>query len=423
MTEKLLHFIWQFQYFNKQQLFTESGEPLQVLKQGYCNTNQGPDFLEASVKIGNITLVGNIELHIHASDWYRHQHAKDTNYANIILHVVWHNDRPVMDTNERALPTLALQSRVAKLMLQRYEQLMGSSSVILCKNFQPALSEIAWLSWKERLVAERLEAKSKYVLQLYRESNHHWEETFWWLLAGNFGMKVNTPFFETMAKTISINILAKHKSQIHQLEAILLGQANLLAGEFEESYPQLLQREYRLYQQKYKLVALNAKPAFLRMRPAAFPTVRLAQLAMLVKESSHLFSKIKSMQQLHEVKQLLNVTANDYWHYHYRFDELTDCKPKNIGSQMVGNILINTIVPVLFAYGLYNKEEQYKEKAIHWLTGLAAEQNTITGIWKDVGIENKNAFDSQSLIQLTNNYCRQKKCLECAVGNKLLKTG
>jgi Protein of unknown function (DUF2851) len=421
MTEKLLQFIWQFQHYNKNELHTEDGEPLQIVKPGILNHNQGADFLQASIKIGNIILAGNIELHINTTDWNKHKHSSDANYSNIILHVVWQHDGNIKVTNSNSLPTLVLQNRVAKVLLQRYQQLMDEPNTIACQPFLPALSSMGWLAWKERLAAERLEQKSKKVLELYQQSNHHWEEVFWWMLAANFGIKVNAAYFLQLAQSISVNIIAKHKNQIHQLEALLLGQANLLQGSFEEDYPKLLQKEYQFLQKKYSLQTLSLQPAFLRMRPAAFPTVRLVLLAMLVKNSSHLFSKVKALQQLAEVKQLLNVTANDYWHYHYRFDEITVYKPKNLGETMIDNIIINTIIPVLFAYGLYSKEEEHKDKAIRWLQELAPEQNNITKSWKTKTISNDNALDSQALIQLTNCYCKEKLCLKCAVGNKIVK--
>lgn len=418
--EKLLHFIWQFQYFNKAELQTEAGEFLQILKQGNYNLNQGPDFSNGSVKIDNIILAGNIELHINASDWYKHHHTKDSNYSNVILHVVWNNDKPVIIAGKQ-IPTLVLQGRVTKTLLQRYEILLNETTSIPCTSFLPALSEIGWMAWKERLAAERLELKSQHVLALYEESNHHWEEVFWWIIARNFGIKVNANCFESIAKTISINILAKHKNQIHQIEALLLGQANLLNENFEDDYPKMLQKEYNFYQHKYNIAKLIQSPFFLRMRPATFPTVRLAQLAMLIHKSSHLFSIIKEIKELKEVKLLLNITANDYWHYHYQFDVATNYKPKNLGKQMIDNIIINTIIPVLFAYGLYNKEQQYKDKAIAWLQQITAEENKITKKWKAVNISNNNAFDSQSLIHLTKEYCIKNNCLQCAIGNKILK--
>jgi hypothetical protein len=417
MNEKLLQFIWKFQYFNKQHLQSDEGETLVILNSGTFNLNQGPDFLNASIKINNTTWVGNIELHVKASDWNRHQHSSDPNYKNVILHVVWENDLSIQQSS-----TLSLKDRIPKVLLERYEQLMQGSLKQACKGFLPALSQISWLSWKERLVAERLERNSKKVLLYLEQSKQHWEEVLWWMLAANFGIKVNSEAFEVMARSISVNILAKHKNQVNQLEALLLGQANLLNGEFEEDYPKLLQREYRFLKKKYDLQSNTVLPHFLRMRPANFPTIRLAQLAMLVNQSSHLFSKIKELKTVKEVKELLNVTANDYWHYHYNFDELTDFKPKHLGSQMADNIIINTIAPVLFAYGMFTKQEQYKEKALHWLQQLSAEQNAITKLWAAAEVANHSAFDSQSLIELTNNYCNYQRCLDCAVGNKVLQT-
>jgi len=421
MTEKLLHFIWQFQYFNKTNLITQEGEELVILNQGTLNTNQGPDFLLASVKMNNITFVGNIELHINASDWYKHKHSNDENYNNVILHVVWNYDKPLVVKN-KIIPTLELKTLVAKLLLQRYKSLMEFTTKIPCQTFLPALTSIGWMSWKERLAAERLENKATEILQLFQESKQHWEETFWWLLAANFGIKINQQVFKEIAQTIPVHILAKHKNQMQQLEALLLGQANFLNEKPTDEYTTLLQKEFQFLQHKYKLKKVNVKVLFLRMRPASFPTIRLAQLAMLIHNSSHLFSKIKELKTVEEVKLLFDITANDYWHYHYKLGEKTDYAPKHLGSQMVDNILINTIVPTLFAYGWYNKEESYKTKAIQWLQKISAEKNTIIKYWQTAEIAIQSAFDTQALLQLDKNYCKQLKCLECAVGNKILKT-
>jgi hypothetical protein len=256
---------------------------------------------------------------------------------------------------------------------------------------------------------------------LLEQANNHWEEVFWWMLAKNFGMKVNADAFEQMAKNIGINVLAKHKYQQNQLEAILFGQSLLLRGDFKEDYPKLLQREYKLLSVKYGLKQISKAPDFLRMRPANFPTVRLAQLAALVYTSTHLFSRILEIETVNRLYELLDVTANDYWHYHYTFDEPTSYKPKNIGKTMTGNIIINTVVPVLFAYGSYHKNQQVKDKAVHFLSGIAAESNTITRQWQQRNVSNKTALESQALIELKNNYCNEKLCLNCAIGNKLLK--
>jgi len=314
MTERLLQFIWQFQYFNALALTDVDGEPLAILHPGTLNTNQGPDFSEAKVKVGNTLLVGNVELHLKTSDWDSHQHTTDSNYNSIILHVVWQHDK--QPENAPACAVLVLQDRVSTLLLQQYEALMQADSFVPCAQHLPALSDVAWLSWKERLAAERLERKAAEIIHRLQQTKQHWEEVFWWMLARNFGIKVNADLFEQVAQSISINILAKHKNQIHQLEALLLGQANLLNSKMEEAYPTMLQKEYQFLKQKYQLVQPKKSPDFLRMRPANFPTVRLAQLAMLVNQSSHLFSTIKSTATVKEIQQLFDVTANDYWHYH-----------------------------------------------------------------------------------------------------------
>ena len=418
MTERLLQYIWQFQYFNKTSLQTVEGETVEIVYQGSYNTNQGPDFFEAKLKIGNTLLIGNVELHCKTSEWNTHKHSADKNYANVIAHIVWENDCTLPNN----LPTIILQDRVSKILLEKYQKLLNTSSFIPCENSISTVPEITWLSWKERLLIERLEQKSTIVNEYLSKNNYHWEETFWWMIAKNFGIKVNSEAFEKIAQSIPITVLAKHKNQLHQIEALLFGQAGLLDKDFEEDYPILLRKEYQFYKSKYNLQSTNANLFFLRMRPANFPTVRLAQLAMLIVHSVHLFSKIKEIEEVENVKKLLNVTANDYWHYHYNFDELSAYKIKNVGVQMINNLIINTVIPILFAYGHYTKEHNFKDKALRWLTQLTAEKNSRINGFLALQITIKNAFDSQALLQLKNEYCSKKRCLECAVGNKLLKT-
>jgi Protein of unknown function (DUF2851) len=256
---------------------------------------------------------------------------------------------------------------------------------------------------------------------LLQKNNNHWEEVFWQILAKNFGIKINTEAFESMAASIPINILAKHKNQLQPLEAMMMGQCGLLEGDFTEDYPIMLQKEYRFLQKKYNLVKTHIPVHFLRMRPANFPTIRLAQLAALVFESNHLFSKIKEAEDVKAVEKMFDITANDYWHYHYSFEELTGFKKKNVGKQMIQNIIVNTILPVLYAYGWYNNNEDYKNKALKWAEQLLPEKNNITTGFEKLGLVNKSAYDSQALIQLKNKYCNEKRCLQCAVGNKILK--
>ncbi|MGI8635179.1 MAG: DUF2851 family protein [Segetibacter sp.] len=421
MNERLLQFIWQFQYFSRNGLQVEQGDKLTVIFPGTHNTHQGPDFLEAKVVIGKTTWVGNIEIHVNSTDWVRHRHTADKNYSNIILHVVWHHDADITNANGIVLPTLTLQNLVSNLLLERFKELMSQKAFVPCESFLPVFEEMKWTAWKGRMAIERLQRKSAIVLDHLKDANNHWEEVFWWMLARNFGMKVNADVFETIAKSLHLNIIGRHKNQIHQMEAFLLGQAGLLEDDFAEEYPKLLKREYLFYRNKYQLKQVSVKPFFLRMRPANFPTIRLAQLAMLINQSSHLFSKVRETESVDTVKELLNVTANDYWHYHYLIDEPGEFHPKQLGKQMTDNIVINTVVPVLFAFGLYHSDVVVKDKALEWLAQLNAEKNTITTRWTSFKVTNNSALESQGLIELKNNYCDQRRCLECSVGNAILK--
>jgi hypothetical protein len=415
MTEKLLQYIWQFQYFNRDSLTTIPGDVVEIIHPGILNVNQGPDFLNARIKIGNTVFAGSVELHLKTSDWHKHGHHKDKNYNNVILHVVLENDQ------QSELPVLELQHRISQLMLNKYEQLMNNSSFIPCSNAIGQLKDITWASWKERLLAERLLRKSQKVFDLLQQTNYHWEETFWWMLARSFGGKLNADAFEEVAKTIPVNLLAKHKLQIHQLEGLLLGQAGFLHEKHEEDYPKLLWREYNFLKKKYNLQQVHTPMHFLRMRPANFPTVRLAQLAMIIQKSSHMLAKILKANDVDEVKNWLSVTANDYWHYHYRFDEESSFSPKKTGSDFIDVIIINTIIPMVFAYGVYHKDESSKEKAIKWLEKIKGEKNYIIKGFGNIGVKSITAFDSQALLELKNEYCSNKRCLTCAVGNYLLK--
>ena len=421
LTERLLQFIWQFQYYNKQQLCISSGEALQILHHGSLNTHQGPDFLQAKIKIDHTVWAGNIELHINTSYWLLHRHQSDERYNNVILHVVWKEDKAINDASGNPLPTLILEPLVPTLMLAHYEKLMHSQDFVPCQSYLPVLSSIGWQNWQERLLIERLQKRAALILQTLETTGHHWEEVFWRMLARNFGMPVNADAFENMAETIPVTVLAKQKHQVQQLEALLLGQANLLNDESDDDYVVLLRREYQFIRNKFKLRSAAITPLFLRMRPANFPTVRLAQLAMLVHQSDHLFSKIIEAKTNVEVIQFLNVTANDFWHYHYQLHTASNYKPKVLGGQMAENILINTIAPMVFAYGLYHNNQSYKDKAIEWLAQTKGEQNTIIKSWRSLNVIADSALQTQGLLELKKHYCDVRKCLDCAVGNKILK--
>lgn len=420
MNERLLQFIWRFQHYNAKELTLSSGEPLKVIHAGTWNHHQGPDFTDARIRVGNTTWAGNVELHVKASDWYRHAHADDPNYHNIILHVVWQEDTVVKDNCYQFIPTLVLSGRVSGLLLDRYGQMMETVRQVPCHHFLPGASELTWFSWKERLMAERLERKSAGILKQLQQTDHHWDEVFWRQLAMGFGSKTNAVFFEQVAKSIPYNILQRHRNIPEELEALLFGQAQLLNKKRTDAYPQKLVKTYHHLQRKYKLVSPGGQPAFLRMRPASFPTIRLSQLSMLIHLRENLFYQVRNIESTDNLVQLFHVKASQYWNHHYRFDESAVQSLKWIGRQMTIHLLINSIVPMVFTYGLEMQQQVYKDKCLQWLYSLEAEQNRITRYWQSAGIHNRSALDSQALIELNTQYCVNKRCLDCAIGNKLL---
>ncbi|MEO7264030.1 MAG: DUF2851 family protein [Ferruginibacter sp.] len=417
MTEQLLQYIWQFQFFNLNKLQTTDNQSISIVHPGTLNTNQGPDFLNAKINLGNTLWAGSIELHLFSSQWNVHKHSADKNYKNVVLHVVWKEDEEL----QLPFPTLVLQERISTVLLNRYSDMMSNQAFVPCHKHLPSIRSITLTAWKERLLVERLQGKASYINNLLLQSNFHWEEIFWWMISRNFGITLNSEAFEVIARSIPVNILAKHKQQIIQLEALLMGQAGLLDNNCIGDYPSLLKKEYKFLKKKYALVSPAVNLLFMRMRPANFPSVRLAQLAALVQHSHHLFSTILEEFSLKEIENLLQVTANDYWHYHYTMDDEASYKPKVLGKQMIQNIIINTIVPMLYAHGFYNNNEATKNKALQWLEQVSAEQNHITKGFVKLGLQNKSAFDSQALIQMKNEYCNQKRCLQCAVGARILK--
>ncbi len=416
MNEQLLQFVWQHRYFDQSNLCTTNNEPVIVHNPGTHNTNQGPDFSGARIKLGNTEWAGNVELHVQTADWLRHGHQFDKQYQNVILHVVWEHSDPV----DLGIPVLELQGRVPAYLKKQVTDWMHNQMLIPCmqelrlSGIQPSFK------WKEQLIRERLSRKSKQISDQLIRLKGHWEEVFWWLIARNFGVTVNADAFEEMARSLPLTMLARHKNQIQQVEAFLLGQCGLLNEKFSDPYARLLQNEYQFLRNKYKLRQINLPVQFLRMRPGNFPTVRLAQLAMLIHESVHLFSTIKDMEFANQVEQLFRVTANDFWHYHYRLENASAFCEKTLGNNMIQNLLINTVVPSLFTYGIYNKDDHYVRKALRWLEETAPENNNITRIFQKEGINIGNASDTQALLELKKNYCDKRRCLECEIGLRLL---
>jgi hypothetical protein len=358
MNERLLQYIWQFQHFNKKEMETTTGEKLVIIKHGSFNTNQGPDFLNARIKIGNNTWAGNVELHIKASDWKRHAHSTDANYKNVILHVVWIDDDPYP---AHEIPTLVLADRVSKLLLQQYDLWMNSNADIPCSQYLKSVEEITWISWKERLLIERLDRKYRQIKLMLQQNNFNWEETLWWLIARYFATPVNAEAFEELARSVPYNNISN--SNADQVEKLLLKNAK----------------------------RLNIPLYFLRMRPAAFPDVRIKQLSECITSQKDIFKSI------------------------------IELDTKKIKSMFPALIIINAVAPILFTHGRVQGNEDQINKAIEILNALPREKNNIIHQFKQLEIDSLHAAGSQSLIELKTQYCDQLRCLECAIGNAIIK--
>ncbi|MDA3614012.1 DUF2851 family protein [Polluticaenibacter yanchengensis] len=421
MQEKLFQFLWKYQYFNKSDLVTTNGQPITVINPGIQNTDQGPDFLQARIKIADTIWAGNLELHLKSSDWLLHHHQNDTHYHKIILHIVWENDKTITDEYNQPMVTLELKDRIARTMIETYSNWQLNNKTIPCGEQSALVPDIVKNNWIERLSVERLTNKVSYIRQLLDKSNNHWEEVFWIILSRYFGGYKNADCFQQMAESLSINILAKHKKQIHQLECLLMGQANLLHQQAEDKYTQLLQNEYAFLSKKYRLKPVSKLPTFLRMRPGSFPSIRLAQLAALINHSNHLFSRILLIEKLPDLYHLFKTAPNLYWETHYILGKECESTDKTIGDNHIHVLIINVIIPIVFAHGQLQGIEGHKQKALDWLQALKPEANAVTGQFKPLGFECNNAAESQGLLELYNNYCTPVNCLNCGIGHSILK--
>lgn len=420
MQEKLLQFIWQYSLYNPSQLQTTNGEPITVVHPGRYNTNAGPDFLEAKVRVGDTLLAGHVELHVNNSDWQKHGHQHDDAYRSVILHVVYNYDG---GEGPAHTPVLELRNYIMPDVLQQYNALMAQVQPIPCASQLQQVKDITKESWLTRILAERWEEKQALWQELLDKSAGDWRNVLYWRMAYNFGFKLNADVFLELALSIPHNVFAKGGSLL-QIEAILFGQAGMLESDFQDEYPNTLKKEYQYLKQKYRLTPLPAhRWKYLRLRPANFPTIRIAQFAALVHKSFHLFSQIAETNTIKEIMSLLDVTASEYWNTHYRFDEPTDiAAAKHLGKSSIQNIIINTIAPIRYLYAQAHGTDKQQELALQLLDELPAEKNHIIEQYNTIGWKAINAAQGQAFIQLYNNYCSKKRCLECAVGLSLLKS-
>lgn len=421
MNEQLFQFIWQYSLYTSVNLFSAEGEKIIVQYSGQYNNDSGPDFSEAKIKIGDTLWVGNVELHLKTSDWFKHGHQKNKAYDNIILHVVLEHDLPF--DSQQKIPILELKNHIPKHIVLNYEALQYTVRPIPCAAYLNQVNELTKSSWLARLLVERWEMKFAEWNELLRQNAHDWRLLLYWRLAANFGFKTNATPFLALAQSIPVNILGRHHQNLFQIEALLFGQAGMLAQDFKEEYPFRLKQEYEYLAKKYKLKPISAHLwKFMRMRPANFPTIRIAQFASLIHHSLHLFTQIISSSSLNDLKQLFEVTASDYWDNHFRFDEQQNTSiAKNLGEESIQNIIINTIAPLRYLYSSHSGIGNHCETSMNLLEQLAPEKNKIIAEWEKLQWSPESAAQSQALIQLFNHYCSAKKCLSCSIGHSIIK--
>jgi hypothetical protein len=422
MKEEFLYYIWQYKLFSKRDLCTTENQQITILKSGIHNKNSGPDFLNSKVNIDDQLWAGNVEMHVKSSDWYLHKHEEDVNFDAVILHVVWEHDSVVFMKNNKPLPTLALKHFVDEKLLLNYKSLIDrQQSWILCENQIENTDTFLIDNWLERLYFERLEQKAIFIKELLQQTNHDFEAVLFQLIAKNFGLKVNGDSFLQLAKSIDFSIIRKVCFDEQKLTALFFGQAGFLEREVEENYHRLLTKEYDYLKHKYNLKSIaNEQFQFFRMRPHNFPTIRIAQLASLFFTHQNLFSKLMSNTKKEEFYILFSFSIQEFWKTHFTFESVSKKSLKKLSKAFIDLLLINTIIPLKFVF-LQSRGEVDEEEIMQLINQLSPEKNSIISNFSDLKIKSKTALESQALLELKNNYCTKKRCLQCAIGNDLLK--
>ena len=421
--EDLLHYVWKTKLINVKELKTVDGKPLLIQDFGIHNHDSGPDFFNGRIILDNLLWIGNIEMHVFSSDWDNHSHDSDPAYNNVVLHVVYEHDKKAYTSEGIEIPCIELKSRINDTIKLNYTRLIQTTNQIPCKEYLKRIDTLTLLFLKDRMIIERLEAKTAYLSQLLKQSKKDWEYAFYIMLARYMGGKVNNDAFELLAKNISMQLLLKKIDNSLSVEALLFGAAGMLKAGYKDPYFLELKREFAHLQTLYKLDTVPPVMwKFSRMRPANFPTIRIAQLSAIVLKNKRLFSKIIHCEKMTDVYPLFQVTASKYWDNHYLFDKSSTPRIKKLTKSYIDLLVINVIAPTLFLYGKEKDEPSYCEKAISFLSNIKGEKNKITTKWNDLGISTSTAMDSQALIHLKHNYCAKKKCLNCTIGNNLIQT-
>jgi len=420
--EDFLHYLWNYKKFKTTDLKTCNGESVIIKSVGAHNQNSGPDFFNAHIIINDQLWAGNVEMHLKSSDWYLHNHQTDANYDNVILHVVWEHDVEIQRKDQTVIPTLELKNYVSPEVLNNYKTLFTKAKKwINCEHEFAEVDDFLISNWLERLYLERLEQKSETINKLLKASNNDWEAVLFTMLAKNFGLKVNGDAFFSMAKSLKFTVVRKLSNDASDLEALFFGQSGLLEMDIEDEYYLELKSKYSFLKQKFQLDNLGVLPVqFFRLRPSNFPTIRLSQLAKLYSCQTSLFSDIIYAAKKEDFYELFNISTSEYWDMHYNFGVTSKTSKKVLTKSFIDLLIINTIIPLFFAYNK-SKGENVDQQIIDLISNLSPEKNTILKKFESLKKINKSALQSQALLQLKNNYCNKLKCLQCAIGNSILK--
>ena len=423
INESFLSFVWRYTYFDLSGLITVDGQRLEILSSGNLNAHAGPDFNEARIRIDGILWMGAVEIHVRSSHWYFHQHELDGNYNKVILHVVWEHDKSVNRPDGSKIPTLELIKRVSFGLIHRFRNLVYvPAGKIACQNQLNQLKKIKILAMIQKALIMRLERKSYDMDHLLKECNNDWEEVSYRWIVRNFGFKVNQDNMYLLSKFLPLKLILQHRNDLFRLEALFFGMAGFLMEE-KDDYQKALRVEYEFMKHKYQFQNNFMKRyhwKFLRLRPQNFPTLRLSQLVMFVNRFQNFFSYIIHTDEVDQIYQDLRICQSSYWQHHYDFGVPAKRKIAGLGKFSIDNLLINSFAPIKTAYGQFSDQDMYKEKAISLLEKIVPESNSIIRYWKDLGIEVKNAADSQGLIELYNQFCYKKQCLNCNIGAEIL---
>lgn len=421
MKEDFLHHIWQFKKFSLQGLKTVQGDSVEVMNAGQYLQQSGPDFFNARVVIGSQPWAGNVEMHLKSSDWYAHHHEKDPAYDSVILHVVWEHDMAVFRQDNSEIPVLELRHYTDARLVSRYNTLSAAKSWVYCEKELETMNGFILENWKERLFFERLQRKAEPILELAKQTENDWEAVLFCFLAKNFGLNTNGSIFYSIAQSIPFSIIRKESFDALNLEALLFGRAGLLEGDKEDAYFKDLKSRYDYLCLKHRLTPVHIDAVeFFRHRPDNFPTIRLAQLAQLYHMHQNLFSKIIATTSLPDLYTIFNTAVSEYWQTHYQFDKESPKKLKSLSRPFIDLLIINTIVPFRFAYGKSTGNGN-SEELVELLRQVSPEKNAVIDKFRFHKVPAASAYDTQSLLQLKNEYCTHKRCMQCALGIELLK--